>query len=115
MGESIGRTYGYGRVSTRLEPSPYSPLHRPSQMPGSAPATLPAGAVRRRGGRVATLAVVVVVAVFAGILLTFAARGPTPHVAVRGADVSSPPALSEEAARLPRSAIAVSKYPKPRS
>jgi hypothetical protein len=108
MGESIGRTYGYGRVSTRLEPSPYSPLHRPSQMPGSAPATLPAGAVRRRGGRVATLAV-------AGILLTFAARGPTPHVAVRGADVSSPPALSEEAARLPRSAIAVSKYPKPRS
>ena len=114
MGESIGRTYGYGRVSTRLEPSPYSPLHRPSQMPGSAPVPVRTAAARRRGGRIATLALVVV-AVFAGLLLAFADRRPAPDAAVGGADASSPPVLSEEAARLPRSAIAVSKYPKPRS
>lgn len=113
MNEAGGRTYGYGRVS-RIAPSPYSPLHVPSQLPGAAPALPhPSRPRRSRVVRLVLLAVVVALVGLAAGALHFRApvavpEATRPHPAGR-------PALSDEADRLQRSAIATSVNSRPRS
>jgi hypothetical protein len=112
--ESARKTYGFGRVSPRLAPSPYSPLHMPSQIPGSRPA-VPVPRARRSGvGRV--VAVGLVIALVGVVTGTFKLTGSAPApVAAPPHAPAKPPALSDEAERLSRSAIAVSRYPRPRT
>jgi len=116
MGAADGKTYGYGRVSPRLSPSPYSPLHAPSQLPGSTPPPLtqPQPSRRSRWLRVVVVGVVVaLVGVAVGAFHLFgrvAAPGASrPQTA---APVAHP---DDEAQRLSRSAIAGSRAARPRS
>jgi hypothetical protein len=115
MGGADGKTYGYGRVSPRLSPSPYSPLHAPSQLPGSTPP--PARPQPSRRSRWLRVVVVGVVVVLAGVAVgAFHLSG---RVAVPGASRPqtaapiAPP--DDEAQRLSRSAIAGSRAARPRS
>jgi hypothetical protein len=113
------RTYGFGRVSPAVKPSPYSPLHRPSEIPGS-PAALPDAARRSRrpGPRrrvVAVLLALAVVVALTGIVTLFG-RTASPTSTMRSPTEAMPTLASDEASRLSRSAIAVHRYaPRPRS
>lgn len=111
MSGATGKTYGFGRVSPRVEPSPYSPLHMPSRIPGSHvdAVSRPRRRPRKLASIVALVVLLVIIATLAGVF-TWGGRTPPsapaarPHVAPE-----APVALTEEAARLPRSAIAVSR------
>jgi hypothetical protein len=115
MGES--RTYGFGRVSADVKPSPYSPLHRPSQMPGAlpaVPATPRARSLRLRRRVLIALAIVVVGAL--GGIAALVGRAAPQVARVVAPSESIVPAPSDEALRLSRSAIAVQRQaPRPRS
>lgn len=65
MNEEGRKTYGFGRVSSRFAPSPYSPLHAPSQWAGDRPSA-PAAA-RPRRSRLGRIVAVVVVIALAGV------------------------------------------------
>ena len=115
MGEA--RTYGFGRVSPTVTPSPYSPLHRASEIPGSSPSRHGEPPARGRSWPIAGLALALVALVAALTLVGRVDKSPPPIVA-KPLPVPEPlPALVEdEVQRLPRSAIAVHRHtPRPRS
>jgi hypothetical protein len=119
MDGADGRTYGYGRVSPRLSPSPYSPLHAPSQLPGSTPTPASPLARRQATRRSRWLRVVVVgvVVVLAGVAvgafhLSGRVAAPVASRPQTAAPIAHP---DDEAQRLSRSAIAGSRAARPRS
>jgi hypothetical protein len=111
------RTYGFGRVSPAVTPSPYSPLHRASEIPGSPSSRRRGSPARRRSWRFAGVAAVVV-ALLATVTLVSRLEKPAPPVVAKPSPASEPlPVLADdEVKRLPRSAIAVHRSaPRPRS
>ena len=110
MPQETGTTYGFGRVSPRTRPSPYTPVHLATGSPAhgmAAEATRPAARVRRRRwlGVVALALVVAASALTAAGFLRASARATA-----EAARAPAPVLLAEddEAARLARSAIALS-------
>jgi negative regulator of sigma E activity len=110
MPQSIGKTYGFGRVSPETRPSPYTPMFLASVAPDIAPAAdVAPKPVRPRRRRRFALALTIAVAVAASVIVavglvrsasrTTAARAPDAPVAARLA-------LDGEAERLARSAFA---------
>ena len=110
MPQETGPTYGFGRVSPKTRPSPYTPVHLATGSPAlgmAAEATRPAARARRRRwpGVVAVALVVAASALTAAGFLRASARATA-----EAARASTPVLLAEddEAARLARSAIALS-------
>jgi hypothetical protein len=113
MGQA--RTYGFGRVSPTVTPSPYSPLHRPSEIPGSSPAVRDKPRRASRGRRLVAAIVLGLLAIasVSGVVVVLG-RAPAAPVAAKPA--ATAPVADDETLRLPRSAIAVHRNtPRPRS
>ena len=116
MGEA--RTYGYGRVSQTVKPSPYSPLHRASEIPGSPEPRRRKASHRRRAWSLAGLAVALLALAATLVLVSRVEKAAAPAPVAKPSTTSQPlPTLADdEAQRLPRSAIAVHRSaPRPRS
>jgi hypothetical protein len=112
MGEAAGRTYGFGRVSpSAMRPSPYSPLHTPSRMPGSPATRAPAPRPGHPLGIFSSLTLGAVV-VGAAIVAWYAFLGTEPElqppvpVLAKSTAVAE---LSDESKRLLHSALAVTR------
>lgn len=104
-------TYGFGRVSTKSRPSPYSPLPRASQVPGMQ--IQPRRTLRAGGGSVfRAIAAAALFGALVGVAAYFASvyvRDTGNESPVVGPAQAQKP-LSDEAERLSRSAIAVGRY-----
>jgi hypothetical protein len=110
MPQAIGKTYGYGRVSPKSRPSPYTPVHLPSVAPGVTPAgdasSQPARARRRRLAGMLAIAVVVAASALAAAGMLRASSRVTAEVApARGSTLL---AQDDDAGRLARSPFAAS-------
>jgi hypothetical protein len=108
MPQATGKTYGFGRVSPKSRPSPYTPVHLPTLAPGIAPANdaaAPAARARRR--RIAGVLAVVVVAAASALaaagFLRAATRASADAAPRAGATLLAQDGESE---RLARSAFA---------
>jgi len=108
MPQATGKTYGFGRVSPKSRPSPYTPVHLPTVAPGIAPANdaaAPAARARRR--RIAGVLTVVVVAAASALaaagFLRAATRASADAAPTAGATLLAQEGESE---RLARSAFA---------
>ena len=110
MPQATGKTYGYGRVSPKSRPSPYTPVHLPSVAPGITPTAdatpPPARARRRRLAGMLTIAVVVAASALAAAGMLRASSRATAQVAP--APGSTLLAQDDEAGRLARSPFAAS-------
>lgn len=114
MGEA--RTYGFGRVSPTGTPSPYSPLHRASEIPGSPLSRRAAAPARRRSWRIAGLVSAIVALLAIATFVSRIEKSPPPVVAKPAPAEPLPALADDEVKRLPRSAIAVHRSaPRPRS
>jgi hypothetical protein len=109
MPQATGKTYGFGRVSPKSRPSPYTPVHLPTLAPGIAPANdaaAPAARARRRR-RIAGVLTVVVVAAASALaaagFLRAATRASADAAPTAGATLLAQDGESE---RLARSAFA---------
>jgi hypothetical protein len=108
MPQATGKTYGFGRVSPKSRPSPYTPVHLPTLASGIAPANdavAPAARARRR--RIAGVLTVVVVAAASALaaagFLRAATRASADAAPTAGATLLAQDGESE---RLARSAFA---------
>lgn len=123
MAGPAGRTYGFGRVSPDTRPSPYSLVELRGRKASPADYLDPdvrghrtsesvQGQVRRKSFRRAAAAAAALLILAGGSALIAAWRAnPERDAKPLVANVPAPaPPLSEEAARLIRSAIAVARY-----
>ena len=104
MGGAEGRTSGFGRVSTRTRPSPYSLVEPPDSRRGGAGHR----AVRRRAYLLAATFLAMLVAL--GLTALLSLPKAVPEQAKPIAQIRQPPPLTDEALRLSRSAIALARY-----
>jgi hypothetical protein len=120
MAREAGSSQGFGRVSPVTHPSPYSPVQFRGRQPaaaGTAEAAAPrvasaARSRRRTFGRRTAVVVAVVAALVAGIgyVGLFRSTVAPPRAVVAPAAVPPPPVtLDDEARRIARSAIAVTR------
>lgn len=104
MGGADSRTYGFGRVSARTRPSPYSLVEPPGpRRSGAEHRTL-----RRRGYLLAATFLAMLVALGLTALLSLPKAAPEQAKPI--AQIRQAPALTDEALRLSRSAIALARY-----
>ena len=117
MGLGEAKTYGFGRVSPSVTPSPYSPLHRASEIPGSPSSRRRQAPARRSSWRFAGVAAAVLALLATITLVSRVEKSPPPVVAKPSpASEPLPTPSDDEVKRLPRSAIAVHRsMPRPRS
>jgi hypothetical protein len=116
MAREAGSSQGFGRVSPVTRPSPYSPMQLRGRLPASAETVGPrvASAVRSRRrtfGRRTAVVVAVLAALVAGIGYVGLYRSTLAPSRTVVAPVlpATPVTLDEEALRIARSAIAVTR------